>query len=83
MLYEVITIGLGMRPDLTGKGSGKNFFIFILESIKNTFPEKKMRLTVAEFNARAIKVYESTGFKYLTSFTAESSARKFNIMILP
>ncbi len=76
-----VDVGLGMRPNLTGMGGGKLFFEYILQDIKNIFPDKKLRLTVASFNKRAIKVYESSGFKYVMSFTPKSSELEFKIMI--
>jgi len=56
-----LDIGIGMKPELTGQGFGSVFFPFILNHIKGntTLP---LRLTVATFNKRAIRLYERFGF---------------------
>jgi ribosomal-protein-alanine N-acetyltransferase len=58
----LLDIGLGMRPDLTGKGQGKVFFSFILNHVAKTTNVSSFRLTVATFNTRAIRLYEGLGF---------------------
>jgi [ribosomal protein S18]-alanine N-acetyltransferase len=64
---ECLDIGLGMRPDLTGKGYGTAFFEYILKDI-NRESLKSLRLTVADFNKRAILLYEKFGFKTVKEF---------------
>jgi [ribosomal protein S18]-alanine N-acetyltransferase len=56
-----LDIGLGMRPDLTGKGLGTDFFYFVLAEIQQCY-KGGIRLTVAEFNRRAIRLYEKFHF---------------------
>lgn len=65
---EFIDIGLGMRPDLCGKGKGYEFLKKGLEFGREKYPEKKFRLTVAEFNKRAASLYEKVGFRKVMSF---------------
>ncbi|WP_085524201.1 GNAT family N-acetyltransferase [Tuberibacillus sp. Marseille-P3662] len=61
---DVIDIGLGMRPDMTGQGFGCEFIHHCLIQAKDMYPQVKVfRLTVATFNLRAIKVYERLGFQ--------------------
>ncbi len=56
-------IGLGLRPDLTGKGLGSTFLDEIEQFILDYFPTvSKLRLSVASFNIRAQKVYQCAGF---------------------
>jgi len=55
--------GLGMRPDLTGKGLGPAFMQAGVDFAKQRYAPKFLRLDVAEFNQRAIKVYERAGFQ--------------------
>ena len=56
-------IGLGMKPELTGKGNGSSFFAFILNSVEKRYGRIPLRLTVATFNERAIHLYEKFGFE--------------------
>ncbi len=66
-----IDIGIGMNPKLTGKGNGTSFFSFILQHIQAIFPHKPIRLTVATFNKRAIRLYEKLGFEKEIEFSRE------------
>ncbi len=65
---DFIDIGLGLIPKLCGKGKGKEFVTKCIEFAKEEFKNNSIRLTVLDFNIRAIKVYESLGFKKTVSF---------------
>ena len=54
--------GLGLRPDLTGRGLGLEFFLSGLEFAREQYEPRRVFLHVAEFNQRAIRVYERAGF---------------------
>jgi RimJ/RimL family protein N-acetyltransferase len=58
----VLTYGLGMRPDLTGRGHGLGFVRAGREFGRERFQPKRIVLAVAAFNERAIRVYERAGF---------------------
>ena len=58
-----VEVGLGLRPDLTGRGLGLNFITEIEAFIQNNFNYRIIVLSVASFNKRAIKVYQRAGFK--------------------
>jgi RimJ/RimL family protein N-acetyltransferase len=55
--------GLGLRPDLTGQALGLDFFRSGLEFARERYRPGLIRLHVAAFNERAIKVYERAGFR--------------------
>jgi [ribosomal protein S18]-alanine N-acetyltransferase len=57
-----LEIGLGLRPDLTGRGLGASFLAAGLEFARARFAPKRFTLAVATFNERAIRVYERAGF---------------------
>ncbi|WP_337017948.1 GNAT family protein [Oceanobacillus massiliensis] len=59
---DCIDIGLGMKPELTGKGKGFEFFSTILRFAEENHKSHDVRLTVATFNTRAIHLYEKLGF---------------------
>lgn len=62
MKEKVISVGLGMRPDLTGKGLGLAFVNAGLAFARREFAPAYVRLYVMPFNERAIRVYERAGF---------------------
>ena len=70
---KCIDIGLGMRPDLTGQGLGYSFFSFILSHVQEADQSVPLRLTVAKFNERAIRLYEKLGFKKRMEFSNGST----------
>ncbi len=65
----VIDVGLGLRPDLTGRGIGLSFVVAGLAFAEGRFGrECPLRLAVATFNTRAIRVYEQAGFSIRSRF---------------
>jgi RimJ/RimL family protein N-acetyltransferase len=60
---DALEIGLGLRPDLTGRGLGDEFFRAGLQFGRERYAPAKTMLNVAAFNERAIKVYERAGFR--------------------
>jgi ribosomal-protein-alanine N-acetyltransferase len=59
---RTLEIGLGLRPDLTGRGLGGAFLAAGLTFARERFEPERFVLAVATFNERAIKVYERAGF---------------------
>ncbi len=49
---------------MCGKGQGYKFLRYGLSYAIDTFSENRFRLTVADFNVRAIKAYKKVGFEY-------------------
>ncbi|WP_342770087.1 GNAT family N-acetyltransferase [Oceanobacillus chungangensis] len=65
---DFIDVGIGMKPEFTGKGKGLEFFSNILRFIEENYRNSPIRLTVAEFNERAIHLYEKLNFVKKTQF---------------
>ena len=57
-----LDFGLGLRPDLVGRGLGLEFFLLGLEFARERYQPRRVYLHVAEFNERARIVYERAGF---------------------
>ena len=60
---EAVELGLGLRPDLTGRGLGDEFFRSGVDFVRSRHPGRPVVLNVAAFNERAITVYERAGFR--------------------
>ena len=60
---DALEVGLGLRPDLTGRGLGLEFLLAGIEFGRRRFGLPRVILNVAAFNERAIKVYERAGFR--------------------
>ena len=65
---DQVFFGIQMRPDLTGKGLGKEVLENVLEFGRKKYNLEKINLLVAKFNERAIKVYERLGFRVINEF---------------
>lgn len=59
---DFVDMGLGLHPEWTGQGKGFQFGMKVLTYIKETEPGYPVRLSVATFNKRAIRLYENMGF---------------------
>ncbi|MCH4890973.1 GNAT family N-acetyltransferase [Acidaminobacter sp. JC074] len=58
-----VDFGIGLRPDLCGKGHGESFMREVMAYI-----DKPLRLTVLAWNTRAISLYKKLGFKEVDRF---------------
>jgi ribosomal-protein-alanine N-acetyltransferase len=65
---DIVEVGLGLRPDLTGRGLGLSFMLAGLEFARERYAPAWFRLAVAAFNLRAIRVYERAGFHQRESY---------------
>ena len=73
-------VGLGLRPDLTGKGMGLTFFNAGLNYAQKNLSIRRLRLSVATFNERAIKLYKNAGFVAECEVTNSYYNNKFLVM---
>ena len=78
---EALDIGVGMRPELTGQGKGAAFFGAILGYALGTLSAEQIRLTVAKFNQRALKLYENFGFEVNDEFLEHPYAVPYSILV--
>ena len=60
---DVVDIGIGLRPDLTGHGRGESFLLAQLSYATDRWSPATFRLFVAVWNERAIRLYERLGFR--------------------
>lgn len=77
---EAVEIGLGMRPDLTGRGLGVMFMRRNLEWVQEACPGMEIRLSVASFNQRGIKVYRRSGFRVVRSLVRATNGGQYDFV---
>ena len=70
-------------PELTGRGLGQEFVNSVLDFARTTFAPCVYRVTVAEFNERALRVWEKAGFQRADRFQRDRDKRPFVILVLP
>ena len=79
---EQVEVGLGLAPNLTGRGLGSEFMSVIENFVKDNYDYKVIVLSVADFNLRAIKVYQRAGYVKRNTEMVHSNGGiyKFDIM---
>ena len=75
-------MGLGLRPDLCGLGFGEPFVQSGIRWAREELHAGTLRLTVAEFNVRARRVYERCGFTEVCAVTHRVSGDIYFVMTL-
>jgi ribosomal-protein-alanine N-acetyltransferase len=83
-LYDepLLDVGLGLRPDLTGRGLGLAFVQAALAIGEECFRPLGFRLSVAAFNERAIRVYERAGFRRGKRFFSPSHGKETEFLVM-
>lgn len=76
-----LDIGLGVRPDLTGQGQGATYVETVIEFGRRTFQPPALRVTIAQFNQRARRVWEKAGFRPVQTFDRMLDAMPFVILV--
>ncbi|PFJ17655.1 GNAT family N-acetyltransferase [Bacillus cereus] len=70
---SVIEMGIGIKPEFTGKGLGEEFIRIIIEFIKDSYSISTIRLSVVDFNIRAQKVYSRQGFSKTREYSQKTN----------
>lgn len=78
---NAIDVGMGMRPNLTGRGQGVDYAQAVFDFAFKQFPNQAFRATIAEFNQRAQKVCLKHGFVVVDRFERTSDKRPFIILL--
>ena len=78
---KALDIGMGIRPDRTGRGHGTAYARAIVQYGVEHYGASKVRVTIAHFNLRARKVWENLGFKPVSEFARAGSDRRFVILL--
>ncbi len=79
---SVIELGLGLRPDHTGKGLGCDFLSAALNFVMQSFAPVLFRLKVAVFNERAIRVYTKAGFQVVETIRQRTNGGEHEFLCM-
>ena len=77
---DALDVGMGLRPDLTGKGNGLSYVEAVVDFGRRTFSPSAMRVTIAAFNTRALRVCEKAGFEVKQVFRREDDGARFVVL---
>ncbi|MFC4786473.1 GNAT family N-acetyltransferase [Nocardioides sp. MAHUQ-72] len=80
---RALDTGGGLRPDLVGRGLGRAAVATGLAFGRARFAPPAFRVTVASFNARALRTVESLGFGRVGRFDAARDGRSFEVLVRP
>lgn len=72
----VTRLGLGLKPNMCGKGLGKALMSLILEEVKKRYPDNKIDLEVLTWNKRAYKTYLESGFEVVETYERKTPTGK-------
>jgi RimJ/RimL family protein N-acetyltransferase len=78
---EALDTGGGLHPELTGKGFGPPVIEAGLRLGKELFAPRAFRVTIAEFNIRALHACRSAGFVQAGAFVRPSDGRLFRMLV--
>ena len=77
---EALDIGLGMRPDLTGQGYGRDFVGAVVRFGEALYRAAVLRVTIAELNVRAQNVWVRAGFGPAQRFARADDGLAFVVL---
>lgn len=78
-----LDLGIGIRPDLTGQGQGKQFLAALAAYAQaQEPPPQRLRVTIAAFNERAQRLVRGYGFVEVQQFTRSADDTTFKVFVL-
>jgi ribosomal-protein-alanine N-acetyltransferase len=78
---SALDTGGGLRPDLVGRGLGREAISTGLAFGRSQFAPKAFRVTVAAFNVRALRTVEGLGFTRISRFESTTDRRPFEVLV--
>lgn len=79
---DSLDLGLMVRPDLNGLGRGGEYAGAVLQFTRRHFPQRRWRVTIAEFNQRAQRVWSKLGFVRVQTFARQGDGTAFGVWVL-
>jgi RimJ/RimL family protein N-acetyltransferase len=81
--YEspALDVGIGTRPDLAGRGGGQALTRAVLAFGRERYAPAAFRVTVAQFNERALRVVRAAGFEPVQTFERHPDGMVFVVLV--
>ena len=70
-----VDVGYGMRPDLTGRGLGREFVGAVLSHVSEQHPGALQRMSILRWNTRSRRVAQAHGFRVV------GEAGEFDVLV--
>ena len=70
-----VDVGYGMRPDLVGRGLGREFVGAVLAHAAEANPSARLRMSILRWNDRSRRVAEAHGFRVV------DKAGEFDVLV--
>lgn len=80
---SALDTGGGLHPRLVGQGLGREAISTGLAFGREQFAPQAFRVTVATFNARALRVVAALGFQRVGRIDAAADGRSFEVLVRP
>jgi GNAT superfamily N-acetyltransferase len=65
---DALDVGLGVKPTRTGSGDGHRFVAAVVDHAVAKFQPRRLRVTIAAGNGRALRVWSNAGFTEVSRF---------------
>ena len=65
---DALDVGLGVKPSRTGSGDGHRFVGAVVDHAVANFQPRRLRVTIAAGNGRALRVWSNAGFTEVSRF---------------
>jgi RimJ/RimL family protein N-acetyltransferase len=78
----IVDIGVGMRPDLVGRGLGSAFGAVVLGHVQDVCGDRPLRAAVQSWNERSLRLARRLGFRATGIHRCKQSGQDVSYTIL-
>ena len=79
---DALDVGLGIEPALTGSGNGERYVAAVVAHARKTFGHRRLRVTIASDNERALRVWSGAGFVEVDRFVSPRTVMGTNEFVI-